>query len=136
MPPPRKQTPAAPETIEDYADRMLSTIFRVTVDSSRPTDSQGHKLFFLSSLSGDLADEGSPLKLSVSRLEEAIMESATAFPHDRPLFDYILPCWKRVVRALKVFRGPAPEKEALLKEARRLCFSNCIFALTVPELFG
>jgi ubiquitin conjugation factor E4 B len=134
-PPPRKHTPAAPETIDDYADRMLSTIFRVSVDASRTTDSHGHRLTFLPNLSGDLAEGGAPLKLSVGHLEEAIMEAATAFPHDRPLFDYLLPCWKRVVRTLKLFRGPAPEKEALLREARRLCFSNCIFALTVPELF-
>jgi len=114
---------------------VLSNIFRVTVDPSRITDGQGHKLAFLPNLSADLAEEGTPLKLAVGRLEEAIMEAATTVSHDRPLLDYLLPCWKRVVRTLKVFRGPAPEKEALLKEARRLCFSNCIFALTVPELF-
>ena len=133
--PPRKQTPLREETAEDYADRMLSTLFRITVDKSRTTDGHGHRLVFLPALSQDLADEGAPLRLSVGRLEEAIMEMATALPHDRPLFDYFLPCWKRVVRTLKVLRGPAPEKEALLKEARRLCFSNCIFALTMPELF-
>ncbi|KAK4245328.1 ubiquitin elongating factor core-domain-containing protein [Corynascus novoguineensis] len=135
--PPKKQTtPAAQETIEDYADRVLSNIFRCTVDPNRTTDSQGHKLTFLPNLSADLAEEGAPLKLTVGRLEEAIMEAATAVPHDRPLLDYLLPCWKRVVRTLKVLRGPAPEREALLKEAKRLCFSNCIFALTVPELFS
>jgi ubiquitin conjugation factor E4 B len=137
--PPRKQTStaaaAAPETIDDYADRVLTTIFRVSVDPARSTDTHGHRLAFLPNLSADLAGEGAPLKMSVGRLEEAIMEAAAAFPHDRPLFEYLLPCWKRVVRTLKVLRGPAPEKEALLKEARRLCFSNCIFALTVPELF-
>ncbi|KAL2160170.1 hypothetical protein VTH06DRAFT_1826 [Thermothelomyces fergusii] len=135
--PPKKQTaPAAPESIEDYSDRVLSNIFRCTADPNRSTDSQGHKLTFLPNLSGELAEEGAPLRLTIGRLEEAIMEAATAVPHDRPLLDYLLPCWKRVVRALKVLRGPAPEKEAILKEARRLCFSNCIFALTVPELFS
>lgn len=134
--PPKKQVaPAAQETIDDYADRILSTIFRFTVDPSRTTSANGQKLTFLPNLSADLADEGAPLKLSVDRLEEAIMEAATAIPHDRPLFDYLLPCWKRVVKTIKVLRNPALEKEALLKEARRLCFSNCIFALTVPELF-
>lgn len=133
--PPRKQVPLREESIDDYADRVLSSIFRVTLDPSRTTDNHGHRLHFLPSLSEDLTSEGVPLKLSVGRLEEAIMEAATALPHDRPLFDYLLPCWKRVVRTIKVFRGPAPEKEALLKEARRLCFSNCVFALTVPELF-
>jgi ubiquitin conjugation factor E4 B len=134
-PPPRKHTPAAQETIEDYGDRVLSSIFRVTLDPSRTTDSHGHKLTFLPNLSQELADEGAPLKLSAGRVEEAILEAATAWPADRPLLDYLLPCWKRVTRTLKALRGPAPEKEALLKEARRLCFSNCIFALTMPELF-
>lgn len=134
--PPRKQTPHREETIEDYADRVLGAIFRVTVDPSRTTDGNGHKLMFLPNLSQELTDEGAPLRLDAGRLEQIIMEAATEVEHDRPLFDYLLPCWKRVVRTLKVLRGPAPQKEALLKEARRLCFSNCIFALTMPELFG
>lgn len=127
---------AAQETIEDYADRVLSAIFRFTVDPNRTTDAHGHKLQFLPNLSQELADEGLPLKVPADRLDEAILEAATAVPEQRPVFEYLLPCWKRLVKTLKVFRGPAPDKEALLKEARRLCFSNCIFALTVPELFG
>ncbi len=135
--PPRKQTPgSASETLDDWADRVLSTIFRVTVDPNRPADSQGHRLTFLESLSSDLAGEGAPLKLSVGRLDEAIVEFASALPHDRPLFEYLLPCWKRLVRTHKLLRNPVPGKEAIVKEARRLCFSNCIFAMTVPELFG
>jgi ubiquitin conjugation factor E4 B len=121
--------------MEDYADRILTAIFRFTVDPKRTADGHGHKLLFLPNLSRDLAEQGLPLKLPAAQLDEAIMEAATAIPHQRPLFEYLLPCWKRVVRALKAFRGPAPEKEELLREARRLCFSNCIFALTVPELF-
>ncbi|GAB1313466.1 Ubiquitin conjugation factor E4 [Madurella fahalii] len=135
--PPRKQTPLQrEETIEDYADRVLGAIFRVTVDANRTTDSYGHSLIFLPNVSQELADEGVPLRLDVGRLEQIIMEAATEFQQDRPLFDYLLSCWKRAVKMLKVFRGPAPQKEALLKEAKRLCFSNCIFALTMPELFG
>ncbi|KAG7285408.1 hypothetical protein NEMBOFW57_010035 [Staphylotrichum longicolle] len=124
----RKQTPAAQETIEDYADRVLSAIFRFTVDPSRTADSHGHKLTFLPNLGGSWRRKG--------RRQAAIVEAATALPQDRPLFEYLLPCWKRVVRTLKLLRGPAPEREALLREAKRLCFSNCVFALTVPELFG
>ncbi|KAK3387480.1 ubiquitin elongating factor core-domain-containing protein [Podospora didyma] len=134
-PPPRKQTPKE-ESIEDYTNRMLENVFRVTVDPSRTADSFGHKLTFLEGLSGELAADLSNLKLSLERVEEAIMEAATAFPLDKPLLDYLLPCWKRVARALKTLRGPVPQKEEVLKEARRLCFSNCIFAVTMPELFG
>lgn len=135
--PPRKQTPtSAQETIDDYADRVLSAVFRFTVDPNRTADSQGNRFIFLQNLSSELAAEEAPLKLSVDRLDEAIQELASALPHDRPLFEYLLPCWKRVVRAIKLLRNPTPEKDALLKEAKRLCFSNCLFAVTVPELFG
>ena len=133
-PPSRKPTPKE-ESIQDYADRTLSAIFRITLDPIRKTDAHGHKLTFLQDLSSDLASDGLPLKLSVDRLEEAIMEAARAVPNNKPLFEYLLPCWKRTTRVIKAFRGGAPQKEAILKEARRLCFSNCIFALTIPDLF-
>ncbi|KAK3314615.1 ubiquitin elongating factor core-domain-containing protein [Apodospora peruviana] len=134
-PPLRKPTPRQEEPIEDYADRILSAVFRVTLDPNHTTDAHGVKLRWLANLSQELADEGKPLKMSLDTVEQAIMEAGSAVPKDRPLLDYLLPCWKRVIRANKAFRGPAPQKEALLKEARRLCFSNCIFALTMPELF-
>lgn len=127
--------PPKEESIDDYADRVLCSVFRVTLDPSRDTDSSGHKLTFLPILSQELAEENAPLKLSVDRLEEALVEAATAYPHNQPLLNYLLPCWKRVNRALRLLRGPAPQKEEVLKEAKRLCFSNCIFALSVPELF-
>ncbi|KAK3320636.1 ubiquitin elongating factor core-domain-containing protein [Cercophora scortea] len=135
-PPPRKQTPLKEESIQDYTDRILSTIFRVTLDPSRTTDAYGHKLARLPNLSEELSEEGAPLNLSLDRLEEAIVEAATATSPDRPLFDYLLACWKRVTRTIKSLRGASPQKESVLKEAKRLCFSNCIFALTMPELFS
>ncbi|KAK1836114.1 ubiquitin conjugation factor E4 [Podospora conica] len=135
-PPPRKNVPPKEESIDDYTDRVLCSLFRVTLDPSRETDSSGHKLTFLPTLSQELAEENAPLKLSVDRLEEAIVEAAAAFPHHLPLLNYLLPCWKRVTKSLKLLRGPAPQKEEVLKEAKRLCFSNCIFAISVPELFS
>jgi ubiquitin conjugation factor E4 B len=134
-PPPRRQVPPKEESSDDYADRVLCSVFRVTLDPSRDTDSFGHKLTFLPILSQELAGENTPLKLSADRLDEAIVEAATAYPHNQPLLNYLLPCWKRVNKALKLLRGPAPQKEEVLKEAKRLCFSNCIFAISVPELF-
>ena len=134
-PPARKQVPPKEEPIDDYADRVLCSVFRVTLDPSRDTDSFDHKLTFLPNLSQELAEENAPLKLSVDRLDEAIVEAARAYPHNQPLLNYLLPCWKRVNKALKILRGPAPQKEEVLKEAKRLCFSNCIFAISVPELF-
>jgi ubiquitin conjugation factor E4 B len=136
-PPTRKTNPPKGESLEDWSDKTLSHIFHVSVDANRHVDSYGHKLTFLPNLSQELqeSDPESTPKLSVDQLDSAIREAATAFPQNKPLLDYLLPCWKRVVKAIKVLRGPNPQKEEILKEARRLCFSNCIFAMTVPELF-
>ncbi len=81
------------------------------------------------------------MRLSVSTLDSAILEAASQIPHNKPVLDYLLPCWKRTTRALKAARShanvrDASGRDAILKEARRLCMSNCIFAVTVPELFG
>jgi ubiquitin conjugation factor E4 B len=74
--------------------------------------------------------------LTKERLDSAILEAASSIPHNRSVLDYLLPCWKRVTKALKGLRGYANAKDAILKEAKRLCMSNCIFAAEVPELFG
>jgi ubiquitin conjugation factor E4 B len=134
-PPPRKQTQPRVESLEDFANNMLGHIFRVTADPSRTTDTHGHKLAFLPQLSQDLQESDAPLRLSIDVLDGAIVEAATATPPSVPVLDYLLPCWKRVTRTIKLLRNPTPEKLEVLKEARRICFSNCIFALTMPELF-
>jgi ubiquitin conjugation factor E4 B len=133
--PPRKQA-GKEESLEDWVNKTLNHLFRVTVDPSQEEDVHGHKLTFLPELSQEILDTDVMPKLSAENLDQAIVEAATVFPRDRPLLEYFLPCWKRVVRQLKLFRGPAPEKEAVLREARRLCFSDAILALTTPELFG
>ncbi|KAH8883682.1 hypothetical protein GQ53DRAFT_428166 [Thozetella sp. PMI_491] len=131
-------TPRPEELLENYVDYQLSQIFRLTVDPNRPTDAHGHQLIFLAGIHQELVDAGGPLKLSADSLDSAVYEAANSIPHDKPLFhDYLLPCWKRATRAVKAYRGPAGSpKEEVLKEARRLCFSNCIFALSMPEYFG
>jgi ubiquitin conjugation factor E4 B len=135
-PPPRK-SPVTPreETLEAFESRILSNIFRITLDEDRH-DPSGHKLIFLPNLKQELEEAGEPVRLSVGTLDSAILEAASKIPHNKPVLDYLLPCWKRTTRALKGIRGQANGKDAILKEARRLCMSNCIFAVTVPELFG
>lgn len=135
-PPARRQaTTPRIESIEDYTDNILGHIFRVTVDSNRTTDSHGHKLVFLPNLSQDLQESQQPLKLTIDVIDSAIVEAASLAPANKPVMDYLLPCWKRVTKAIKVLRSPGQEKESVLREARRICFSNCIFAVTMPELF-
>lgn len=135
MPPARRHT--TPESFEDWSDKTISQIFRVTANENRPADVHGHKLTFLPDLTAELQEQkpDGPLRLSSDNIEQAILEAANAFPHEKPLMDYMLPCWKRVVRAKKSLRIATPEKEAVLLEARRLCMSYCIFAVTLPDLF-
>jgi ubiquitin conjugation factor E4 B len=134
-PPPRKSTATPREESPEAAEsKMLSSIFRITLEEGK-VDSSGHKLIFLPNLKQELEESGEPVRLSVGTLDSAILEAASQVPHDKPLLDYLLPCWKRTTRALRTVRGHTAARDAILKEARRLCMSHCIFAVTVPELF-
>lgn len=124
------------ESIEDWSDRILGDIFRITVDPSntRSLDGRSAKTY-LPNTSEDLQQNGQPLKLTAHNIDPAILEAASAQPATKPLLNYLLPCFRRIVRVASSLRRPTAEKQAVLEEAKRLCLSNCIFALTVPELF-
>jgi len=135
--PARKVAPLAKaESLEAFESRILSSIFRIAVDEQNKTDALGHKLTFLPNLKQELEDGGEPVRLSLGSLDSALMEACGNIPHNKPILDYLLPCWKRIMKSLKSLRGQASAKDAILKEARRLCMSNCIFAISVPELYG
>lgn len=100
------------------------------------TDNHSHRLVFLPNLNEELNDSGESLKLSVNTLDQAIMEALNAWPQNKPLMQYLLPCWKRAVKtgtATKLTEGPRYEVH---EEAKRLCMSSCLFALTMPDLYG
>lgn len=80
-------------------------------------------------------DANTPLRLSSDNVEQAILEAASGYPQEKPLMDYMLASWKRVVQAKKSLRAPTPEKEAVIQEVKRLCMSYAIFAVTLPDLF-
>jgi ubiquitin conjugation factor E4 B len=135
--PPRKTaTPAGNEDIDTWENRILGQIFRFTLDPNQKIDASNHKLIYLPNLRKELEDEDAPIRLSQDKLSDAIAEAASTVPHNKPVLDYLLPCWKRVIKALKGLRGYKTAKDGILKEAKRLCMSNCIFAITLPELFG
>ncbi|KAI1084660.1 ubiquitin conjugation factor E4 [Whalleya microplaca] len=127
---------AKEEKLEDWSDRVLGDIFRVTLDESRTVDSRGVKLTYLPELRSELEQSDEPIKLTASSIDSAILEAARYLPTNKALLDYLLPCWKRVMKATRPSRRPPPEKEEVVNEAKRLCMSNCIFALTMPEYFG
>lgn len=125
----------AEESIEDYESRILAHIFRITLDPNQRTDSSNHKLIFLPELRKELEEEHAEIRLSADKLDGALMEACSTIPHSKPVFDYLLPCWKRIIKASKGLRGYAGQKDAILKEAKRLCMSNCIFAAEMPDIF-
>ncbi|KAI2642296.1 ubiquitin fusion degradation protein 2 [Xylaria nigripes] len=132
-----KKVHAAPqESIENWSDRMLGDIFLVTLSESRMTDSRGEKLIYLPELRADLEQSGEPVKLTTSSIDAALLEAAKHVPRNKALLSYLLPCWKRVMKAIRQLRRLSPDQESMLREAKRLCMSNCIFALTMPEYFG
>ncbi|KAB8288858.1 hypothetical protein EYC80_010761 [Monilinia laxa] len=123
------------ESLEAYEDRILSHIFRMTLDPNQRTDASNHRLIFLPELRKELEDEHAELRLTTGKLDGALMEACASIPHSKSIFEYLLPCWKRIVKASKGLRGYASQKDAVLKEAKRLCMSNCIFAAEMPDIF-
>ncbi|KAI0901137.1 ubiquitin conjugation factor E4 [Annulohypoxylon nitens] len=135
-PPSKKIHVAREESLEDWTNRVLSDIFRVTLDETKTVDHRGFKSTYLPELKAELQESGDPVKLTVATIESALLEAVHHLPSTKPILDYLLPCWKRVVRASKPPRPLPVEKEAVVNEVKRLCMSNCIFALTMPEYFS
>ncbi|KAI1819197.1 ubiquitin fusion degradation protein 2 [Xylaria intraflava] len=132
-----KKVHAAPqESLDDWSDRVLGDIFLITLSESRTLDSRGAKLTYLPELRAELEQSGEPIKLSTSSIDAALLEAAKHVPGNKAILDYLLPCWKRIMKAGRLLRRLSPDQEAVLHEAKRLCMSNAIFALTMPEYFG
>ncbi|KAF9871176.1 ubiquitin elongating factor core [Colletotrichum karsti] len=132
----KRPTVVQEESIDDFADRTLTQIFRVTVDPQRLTDIHGHKLTFLPGASAELVDAGSPLKLTSGVLDSALLEWLSSLPPQKPILGFMLPCFKRILRLYNMVKDTAKDKREVLDEAKRLCISNILFALTIPDLFG
>jgi ubiquitin conjugation factor E4 B len=130
---------AAPKSqdvsIEAWEDRTLSGVFRITLQQSRTQDTHGHKLYFASAAKSDLEDEGKPLRFTTDMLDSVILEAASSHTHGTAL-EYLLGCWKRVSKLFKSTSNKNDPKYEIVKEARRLCFSYCVFAATMPDMFG
>ncbi|KAL1960207.1 hypothetical protein VTO42DRAFT_8750 [Malbranchea cinnamomea] len=126
-----------PESPEAFEERTLSAVFRITLDESKTTDVHGAKLKYLPGVRQELEEQGQPVRIHTGILDQALLEAATDLQNKRPL-TYLLPCWKRISRLFKGFKKPSAEdpKYEIVKEARRLCMSYCLFAVTMPEMFG
>lgn len=127
----------AGESLQEWEDRVLGGIFRLTLNPHTTEDSHGHHLEYVRGVREDLEQQGGPVGLSNGILDQAILEAASKVGENTPL-DYLLECWKRVSRQFRSFRGEKVQdpKYNIIKEARRLCMSYCIFAVTMPDMFG
>ncbi|MCJ1287001.1 hypothetical protein MMC26_006348 [Xylographa opegraphella] len=132
-----KSTPATPETLDVWEDKTLSGIFRLSLDPKVEKDAHGHSLYYVSGVRGDLEDNHESVKLSTAVLDQAVIEVASNLGKTSPL-DYLLACWKRVSRLFKSLKPikAGDLKQGIVREARRLCMSYCIWAITMPDMFG
>lgn len=128
----------AAESLEDWEDRHLCSIFRITLDPGSKYDAQGHPLQYLAGTRTELEESAQPMKMNTSMLDQALLEAATNVEKNNTPLNYLLSCWKRVSRQHKALKknGEGDPKFKVAKEARRLCMSYCIFAVTMPEMFG
>ena len=135
-PSPSAGKPIGEESLESWEDKTLAGIFRLTLDKGQRQDYLGHRLHYVDGVRRDLEEEKAPIRLSVGVLDQALLEAASVMGKQSPL-DYLLACWKRVTRQFKTLKAkPDNQKLGVIREARRLCMSYCIFAITMPEMFG
>ncbi|KAI9367997.1 ubiquitin elongating factor core-domain-containing protein [Aspergillus egyptiacus] len=129
--------PKAEDTLEAFEDRTLSAVFKLTLAEDRRKDIHGQRLTYLPGVRSELQEQNRSLRIDTTVLDQALLEAASNQPNGKPL-DYLLPCWKRVAKLHKGFRraGDKDPKFQVICEARRLCMSYCVFALTMPEMFG
>jgi ubiquitin conjugation factor E4 B len=129
--------PRPAESLEDWENRVLSGVFGITLNPKITQDGHGNALHYLAGVQSDLEEQGEVVRVSTGVLEQAIVEVASNLQKRTPL-DYLLGCWKRVSRLFRSFKGAGAEdlKYRIIKEARRLCMSYCIFAVTMPDMFG
>lgn len=128
----------AGETLEQWEDRVLGNLFRFTLREEHSHDAHGYPLQFLRSTRLDLENSGQTVRLNVGMLDQALLEAASNLEQGIAPLEFLLGCWKRVSRQYKALRKAREEdpKFVIVKEARRLCMSYCIFAITMPDMFG
>ena len=128
----------AGETPEQWEDRILGNVFRFSLDSDHHIDGHGNQIHYLEATRNELEEQHDPLRLNTGLLDQAILEAASNLVKGTAPLDYLLGCWKRISRQYKTLRklGEMDHKVVVIKEARRLCMSYCVFAITMPEMFG
>ena len=134
---PKPRSPA-PESVDAWEDKTLAHIFRISLKPDVTSDVHGNTLYLAQGVRDDLLEQSQPLLLKTPMLDQALTEAASQLPAGTTPLDYLLNCWKRVSRALRSLRSgdAANPRYQTIKEARRLCMSYCIFAVTMPEMFG
>lgn len=125
------------ESLDEWENKILGGIFGLTLNPNISQDSHGHTLHYVPGVKSDLEEQGEFVRFRTAVLDQAIVEVASNLGKPTPL-DYLLGCWKRVSRQLRSFKGANAEnaKYKIVKEAQRLCMSYCIFAVTMPDMFG
>ncbi|KIW05430.1 uncharacterized protein PV09_03940 [Verruconis gallopava] len=122
-------------TIEQWTDRILSSVFRVTLNAEQTKDREGHTLKFLEETKRDLEEEGKPLLLGIDQLDSALLEAGRSPPEGKSPSCYFLACWKRLQKVIRQSRTADATRQQILQTAKFTCFSNCIWAATDPAMY-
>ncbi|KAI5293607.1 hypothetical protein KEM52_005382, partial [Ascosphaera acerosa] len=132
-----KASAKAIEPLEEWEDRTIRSVLRVSLHEDRLVDAMGNQLQYLPDLKAELQGDGLPLRLAVANVDQAIIEAAST--HASPS-DYAVPAWKRAAALVRNFRhaptAQAKERYSALEELKRLCMSYCLFSFTMLDIFG
>ena len=118
------------QSYEDYTNGILTAVFNISFHTTSPG-------IVLVDLKNVLLHQGLPLKLTLDRLDDAVKEAGkiTAYANGS-VFEYLLQCWKRLMLEIQNRAPLLPTTHKhMLKTSKRICFDNCILALTEPASF-
>ncbi|KAJ5485033.1 hypothetical protein N7539_005021 [Penicillium diatomitis] len=117
-------------SIDEFEHLILGSFFSINLNEE--TRARNKHRADLPGLRSELLEDGKEVRLHIGILDQAILEAASQA--QRPL-DYLLPCWNRIQDRM---RKPDTDTKRwdIICEAKRLCLSYCVFAITMPEMFG
>ncbi|KAI5809660.1 ubiquitin elongating factor core-domain-containing protein [Peziza echinospora] len=133
QPPQTPPSPSVKKAPEDWEDKALGIIFRISVHEQ---PANGH--YQLKALREELESEGEPVRLSTGILDQAILSVCSSSHLKIPPFDHLLASWKRAVnyqRNLRPIDKGDENKITILAEAKRMALCYAQYCITMPEMF-
>jgi len=130
--------PADGQSLSVWQDKFLRSTFRFTFDPDQTQDHHGNRLNYIRGVREELEESGLPRMMSPELLDTAIIEIGSNLDPKLTPVNYLIPCWRSLSQAWnRTWKSkPSDPRREVVETARRLCLSYCIYAISMPDMFG